>query len=512
MATITRDNFNNAGSKLVRSSQSRNGGIPDGNVFIDTPNDVVELMDVSEVPTLSADAGSANALTTVDKVDSLALYFFLLKEVELDPSLQKYRFMMDAVPNRMGKLVGATAFLNGVTLAAGDEAKISNSGFTEFALDGSISSVFHGVKALNLISPTGQPFYQLVATPVTEATRQAATPVNFSNVGKINDVIKTYTNGGADLRSYALILGVRDFGYTIGETDSVKTGITELGAYSQGYGIGNTLVPEISVLTEADVYGAGIVAPYTGLAFNRDNPVNSVSVGVFNEGVATFTDRITNTGGATLLQVRAWLDKLMQQDVDVNSGTDVVTFLPKRAEPLYNIDSQGRLVTRKGLMIEGLSASDQQGVVFTDDTGSTFTYPFAVGIEITLSGAWYSDTNQFYRIMYANGGGAGDDFDTSGAITATATNADANNANSLLMSGDKTDSRITSTPDVDGNHKLTLTYDYDGNSEASLSSSIDKSLILRIGGGTTSKSKVVPITVKRVATIPVDATTDSETN
>jgi len=499
MSTITRDNFNTAGTKLTRSTNAR-GNTPNGNVYIDVVTDTIQLIDVSELAITSAEA---NGLNTVDKVQALALYFFLLQEVDIDPLLQQYRFMMDAVPNRMGRLVGATAFLNGVKLAVGDEAKLANSGFTEFALDGSIDSVFHGVKALNSISSTGQPFYQLVQTPVTATKRQAVSPIDFSNLGQINDVIKTFTNGGSDFKAYALILGVRDFGFTVAETSSIDTGVTELGAYSQGYGIGNTLVSELSTINEVDVYGAGIVSPYNGLAYHIDVTPNAVSG--FNEGTGSFTDNIVNTGSASLIQIRAWMDKLMQQDVDVNTGTDAVTFLPKRAEPLYTINANGKLVTRKGLFLANLSASDQQQVIFTDDVGSTFTYPFSVGIEILLSGAWFADTSQFYRIMYNNGGGVNDDFDTSGAVTAT-------DGSSNLMSGDNTDTRISNTPDADGNRKLILTYDYDGNSEATLVAGVNKDMVIRIGGGTTSKAKVVPFTIKRQSLISIDATTDSETN
>ena len=106
---ITRDNF---GSMLKRSSQGREG-TPDGNVFIDTTNDILQLLDITEIAQIDLGSGAEdNPLTNTTKIQALALYFFLLQEVEADSTLQDFRVGMDAVVNRMGKLVGANAFLN----------------------------------------------------------------------------------------------------------------------------------------------------------------------------------------------------------------------------------------------------------------------------------------------------------------------------------------------------------------------------------------------------------------
>jgi len=307
MANINRDNFNTAGTLLTRSTASRSG-TPDGNVYIDTTNDLIELIDDSELATTSAET---NGLNTVDKVDALALYFFLLQEVEADSALQNFRFAMDAVGNRMGKLVGATAFLNSIKLAGTDRLKVSNSGFTEFAAGSGgntiIDRIYHGARSVNDINSTTQPFYML-AESLSEAHRQAATPVDFANLGSINEVIQSFgttANGDAgagnfDYKNYVLILGAREFGYTIGEANSNGA---ELGALSQGYGIGNSIVTELSGITEADVFGGSQVAPYTGLGFTRQTTA-STETG-FNEGNGLFTDKITTTGGASLMEISA---------------------------------------------------------------------------------------------------------------------------------------------------------------------------------------------------------------
>lgn len=337
---ITRQNFS---TLLVRSTQGRSG-TPDGNVFLDTTNDTIELITLDENPTVDLGSGlEANPLTSDDKIQALALYFFVLQEVQADSTLQGFRTAMDAVSNRMGLLVGATAFLNAINLAANsttannnDRDKIADSGFTEFLVDGSIQRVFHGVKSLNPINSAGQPFYQLAAS-LSEADRQAAVPIDFPNTGDINASIETFVNGGDDNRNAVLIVGVRQFGYTIGETSSTAAGVAELGAYSQGYGIGNTVVSAINALSFDDVWTTPI-APWSNMSFFR-HPTPQNRTGFASTGAGTsgnFTDEIIlSTGTMDITQLRAWLDALMQQDTDENANTGATgVFRPKRAEPL----------------------------------------------------------------------------------------------------------------------------------------------------------------------------------
>lgn len=460
---ITRDNFH---LYLKRSTEGREGGgTPDGNVYIDTTNDVLQLIDLTEAPTIDLGGGAeANPLTNTTKVQALALYFFLLQEVEADPTLQNFRVGMDAVVNRMGKLVGANAFLNGIKLAEGatdisgvggslgdDRLKIADSGFTEFA-DGAggntlTDRILHGIKSLNSITTTAiKPFYMLAAKPVTEITRQAAVPVDFSKHNAINEVIQSFGStangdtgaGDFDFLDYELIIGVREYGYSIAETTSSATGVDELGAYVQGYGIGNTSVATIQAITEADVWDTQI-APYTGMGFFR-YATGQTETG-FVEGDGLFTDYITNTGGGTLIQLRAFLDKLMQQDTDENDNTGTTgSYIPKRAEPLYEMIG-GKMYFRQGLFVANIPAADALDAIFTDDGGTERTRPIVTPVVIPLSDIWFADfddgDSSWLRLMYFDGA-AGADFDTDLAVTVQ--DADLNEiagaTTSLLIDGD----------------------------------------------------------------------------
>ena len=494
---ITRDNFD---TLMVRSTGER-GNSPNGNWFIDLTNDEVQLITREELAQVDLGSGlEDNPLTNGEKIQQLAVYFAYLNAVQADAALQQYVTPVDAVGNRMARLVGANAYLNGDKLASGavdaagrggslgdDRLKIADSGFTEFAAGGGgntlIDRIYHGSKSVNFVDPTAQPFY-LLAASTSEADRQAATPVNYSRLGPVNDVVQTFGStangdtgaGDFDRLTYVLISCVREFGFTVGEAVSTDIGVTELGAYLQGYPLGHTQVPEIAALTESDICGtnevqeinsdhtggnfeltfdgqtttatldaaaataadvqtalealsnlepgdvtvtggpltgtdiiveftgarrgadqpemtvtdngtggtavavttttAGVapVSPYANMAFFREASAQSVGGSEFAEGAGNFTDIIQNPDGGSLLQVRAWLDKLMQQDSDENANTGTTgSFRPKRAEPLYVMDGS-TLVTRQGIFIENLPVADQQSVQFTADDGSSRTY------------------------------------------------------------------------------------------------------------------------------------------
>ena len=497
---ITRDNYT---TLLKRSTQGR-AGTPDGNIYFDTANDLIEIITADELANVDFGSGAeANPLTTADKIQALALYFFALQEVEADASLQGFRTSLDAVSNRMGRLVGATAFLNAVTLATGDREKIADSGFTEFAVDGSTNKIFHGVKSLNPINATSQGFYQLAAS-LSEADRLAAAPVDFAMPGDINEAIQTFENGGTDNLASVLIIGVREFGYTIAEATSSATGVAELGAYSQGYGVGNTIVSEIDALSFTDVWTTPI-APYDGLTFYRQATAQT-QTGFAGTGAGTsgdFTDEIRlSTGAVTITQLRAWLDALMQQDTDENANTGATgVFRPKRAEPLYTIDSAtGKLVTRAGLYIDpaSLTAEAQQGITLTNDAGGLHSIPFNTGITVTVSQAWLDDTSPWFRLMYVDASGA-NDYDTANAITVL-------DASAVAIAGDDTDTRISGTT-------LSLTYAYDTETAGgNVTAGADQDVVLQLGGVDNTRTRSVLFTITRNANILVDATTELETN
>lgn len=501
---ITRDNYS---SYLVRSTNPR-GSTPNGNVYFDTANDEIQLITLDELATVDLGSGAeANPFTVTEKMQDLALYFFMLEEVEADATLQNFRFAKDAVPQRMGKLVGATAFLNGIVLNGTDREKICDSGFGEYDVAGTLQAVYHGAKSLNPINSTTQPYY-LLADSASEADRLSATPVDFDKLGDINSVIKTYENGGTDNRNDVLFICAREFGYTMEEANSTATGVAELGAYSQGYGIGNSIVSDIAALDITDVWTTPIV-PYNSLDFYRyASGQAKTGFSTFGAGTTgTFTDEIRLSAGTmSILELRAWLDALMLSDADENANTPPV-LRPKRMKPMYTINpANGKLVTRTGLYVDPakLTAEAQQQIVVTDDSGGEHQYPFNSGITITVSDAWLADAAPWFRMLYASTNVGLNDYDTATAVTVPDASA---NPITEDGGGSGIDSRLS------GN-TISISYAYDTETAGGeVSPGVSHDVYFHIGGTDNSKRRTIgPVTITASSAITIDASTEAETN
>lgn len=321
MATAQLIDLSNFDTLLVQSTQSRTG-TPDGNIYFDTANDVIELITAEDLANVNLGSGlEANPLTDALGITLQALYAFERQERGTDTALRKFR------PGAAGVFqdAGAFAFTNGVKLDdtngnAPDRPKVRGSGWTEFANDGGIDRIYFGARSLNAIEATSQPFVQIPAT-LAESDLQAAAPINAARVGPLDEAFQVFgstgntpSDAGAGNFDYAarpLVAKVRTYGFSQGEASSTASGVARLKGFSAGFGVGEAAQSVAD--TYADVWTTPI-APYTGMGFFR-NSTGQTQTG-FNEADGTFTDEITNTGNGSLAELRAWLDALMLQDTD----------------------------------------------------------------------------------------------------------------------------------------------------------------------------------------------------
>lgn len=499
---ITLDNF----ASLLKESTQGRAGTPDGNVYFDTANDRWELITREELAQLDLGSGlEDNPLTNDLGIALQALYAFERQQRGTNTALRKF------LPGVAGtfQYAGAWTFLNGVKLSddvnsstGDDRTKIRQSGWIEYAANKAIDRIYFGVRSLNNIQPTSQPYIQLPAS-TSESDLLAAAPIDASRTGPLDEAFQVFgstANGDTDAGDFdyttsrILIAKVRTFGYTPGEATSIGSGVGTLQGFSAGFGIGENISP-VNSFTEADVYGGSAISPFTGMLFTR-LAVPQTETG-FVQADGDFTDVISNSAGGTLAQLRAKMDAWMRQDTDIDVNTN--GFRPKRAAPLYTIDDQGRLVTRRGLFIENVPTADQQSIVFTDDAGNQKTYPFNVQIEVAVSDAWANDANGWYRCMYKDGAGAAD-FDTAGAVTV-------NDAEGNPVEGTSADV-IGSA----GNYRIVFSYDYDGNTQAGLSAGVNKTVVFLAEGNGTATAAVAEIPITRQANITAQAQAAAETN
>lgn len=510
--TITADNYD---TLLVRSDNPR-GANPNGNIYFNESSPFyVQIITAEELPNINLGGGlEANPLTNDLKIDMLALSFFAYDSFAADADLQAFRLAIDPVANRMGRYVGANSLLNGIKLndangSLSDERfKISNSGVTEFAAAGDgrsiIDRVYHGAKTTGLAADC-QPFYMLVDS-LSEADRLAAEPIDFSKLGDINELIQTFgttANGDAsagnfDSRTKTLILGVRHFGFTVAEVNSDSAGVSELGAYSNPYGLSHAPVLELAGINAADVYGGAAVSPFNNITFERRS--SALVVAGFTSGSGNFTDVINNPDGASLIQLRAWADRAMQQDTDINTNTaNTGAFRPKRVAPLYTVNAQGKVVWRKGLYVE-VPIADQQDTLYTDDSEAVRAWPFLAGRTVSLTATWFNDPSPYFRLMYVDGA-AGADFETENAVVVR-------DSTGLDLAGDESDARIT--PDG-AKYRLSFGYNYDTDDDAGLTAGTDKEMVILVGG-VNCKQVATYFTMTRTANIPLSAECEPESN
>jgi hypothetical protein len=267
---------------LKQSTQSR-AGVPDGNIYFDKVNNIIELIGVDELATfdhtsMGGGAADANQLANFEGITLRGLYNFENQERVVDESLRQF------LRGSKGtyRFAGAFDFINGVKLddtvlgdGSTDRNKVRSSGWIEFAdtQDGKtdVDRIFHGVSSLVDIQATTIPQYALVADQL-EATLQAATWGTFQRQGDINEAVQVYGStsfgdtgaGDFDSTTLALVVRVRSWGYNPGETTSVATGIAEFSGFSAGYGVGETFNPA-NVYTLADVFGGAQISPWTGM-------------------------------------------------------------------------------------------------------------------------------------------------------------------------------------------------------------------------------------------------------
>lgn len=499
MALIDHTNF---AANLKQSTNPR-GSSPNGNVYFDVANNEIQLIGVDELATVDFGGGAvANPLNNTDGITMRGLYNFENARRRVDENLRKYKRGTDGDY----RFSGAFNFVNGVKLDGTDRNKVRGSGFIEFANSGdgqtNVDRIFHGVVSLVDIQAGTFPYWALV-TDTVEATLQAATWTNFVRAGDINEVVQVFgstANGDAgagnfDFTTRTLVVRVRSWQYNAGETTSVASGITEFSGFSGGYGVGESANPA-NPYNLADVFGGAQIAPWTGMTLEK-LAAPQVESG-FNETNGNFTWVLNNTLGGTAQQCAAYLDALTLQDADINAGAG--TYNGRKGRVWYVRNASGQVVTAsiggEGLFIEGLSVSEKQNVILTDNAGATKTYPFFPEVQITVGAAAVADPLAWYHVYFVDGAG-GSDFDTGSAVTV-------NDSSGNPVKGNVAAAAVAG--------KISFAFAYDTNTQAGLSAGVDKACVVEVEGDGGVAQAITYFTITRSTVVPVTCAPGPDNN
>lgn len=490
MAAPVLIDLSNYDTMLVQSTQGR-AGTPDGNVFFDTTNGLIEFITLQELPNVDLGSGSeANPLDETLGIKLEAGYAFENQERSTDETLRKFdRWLAGTF-----KFAGAYDFINSRKPAtAADRFILRGSGWTEYAADGGIDRIYFGNKGLSTIEATSQPYYQLALGGV---------PVNYDKLGQFDEAVQVFGStantpsdagaGDFDTRTYEIVK-IRTFGYNYDAKETTTDlGIAELGPYSTGFAVNETPHLTSGNYTLADVYGGAQISPWLTMGLEElDIPQTETG---FNEIDGDFTWVVNNTSPGTLDEIVAFLDALAQTDDDINDHTTNVTN-GKRVGTWYSYDAQGRVVTdapfaSQGLFLEQVPVADQQRVVFTDDAGNTKTYPFTVGVEALVGAVAKADANAWYHSFFAAA------YNTAGAITVQ----------------DDTPADVKGLASAaDANFKIIYAFDYDGDTLGGGAGTDKDAVFLCEGDGGATQAKTL-YTLTRSTTIAFSCAPTAESN
>jgi len=425
MALIDLSNYD---TTLVQSSVGRSGA-PDGNIFFDVANGRIEIITFEEAPSIDmtqhgGTASDPNLLTEDDGIKMEALYAFERQERVTDETLRQYDFYFTGT----FKFGGAYEIVNNrkfddsdggaTSLTTDDRFKIRGSGWIEKDLVGATGRIYYGNKSLGNIEALSLPYYQLA---------DGGVPADYDKDGPIDEAVQVFGDAAVDAntttfdtRTYES-LKIRTFGYNYDEKILADSGVSEMGGYSSGFALGETPHLTTGTYSLADVYGGAQATPWTGMLLTElDTPQTETG---FTTADGDFTWILSNTVPGDLDQCIAFLDALAQTDDDINEHATNVTN-GKRVGTWYSYNAAGKILpvvgtgaAGEGLFIAGLVGTDKNRVIFTDDAGATKVYPAYSNVTVTVGANAVLDANAWFHAFFLDGPGAGDDFNSAGALT-----------------------------------------------------------------------------------------------
>jgi len=442
---------------------------------------------------------TANPLNEDDGIKFEAMYAFERQERRLDETLRQYDFFFAGT----FKFGGAYELVNGrkfddadgsaTSNTVDDRFKIRSSGWIEKNAAGAIGRIYYGTKSLGVIEAASLPYYQLSA---------GGAPVLFDKDGPIDEAIQVFGNATVDAdtttfdtRTY-LSNKVRTFGNNYDEKILADSGVTEMGGYSTGFAIGESVHLTSGNYTIADVYDTPI-APWSTMTL-EELDVAQTETG-FNEADGDFTWVVNNPASANLDQIVAYLDAVAQTDDDINAHVSNTTN-GQRVGTWYSYNATGQIVTNapfasQGLFLESVPTADQQRVVFNDDADGLKTYPFNVAVSVATGPNATADVLSWYHAFFLDGPST-NDFNTAGALTVE----------------DNTATEVKGNVSTDeASDAIDFTFDYDGDTIGGTAGT-DKDVVFECeGDGGVTAAKTV-FTISRTAIINVSCVPSVENN
>ena len=346
----------------------------------------------------------AGNLIAKDGVTIQALYS-KFSDLWATASYQDSPFPMNAIDALSGQFyfgVDAGGNYNGWK-PANDATRqmMRDGGWREYSSAGVLTREYAGIVGLGTVSAGAQLYFQRAAIDA---------PTNFTFTDQANEGIQVYgdaTNGNFDKRTYFTGF-VREYGKKYKTAPMSETGKSATGAF-----LVNLLLSNDSDLKIQAADASMTAAPYNNITVSYFAANQTRVIGGTSRNFKT----IIAGNGATLEQIYTKIQYLLRQNSDINiagAGTaGVVT--GKTAAELLRF-SGDTLVTSQSVYVDNIQAADSNRIEFYDDSNTLRTNPYTAAGVMAFNAALVG-AGSSYRLMFAAGPGAGDDYGEAGAIT-----------------------------------------------------------------------------------------------
>ena len=266
-------------------------------------------------------------------------------------------------------------------------------------------------------------------------------PTSITLTGEVNQAIKIYgdaSHGDFDYRDF-FVMFLREEQKSYDKYDLLTAQNISALTYKK-YALPLSNAADLKVThTDAEV----AIAPYTGIdiTYYETNQFKAIGSGSYG------FKYIIDGDNKSLEQIYEKTQYQLRQTGDIDEGAGSVRG-DTADELIYFIGNT--LYTKRSVFVENIQSTDQNRIVFLDDTGTERTYPYASAGSIAFNTALQNDANAVYRMYFTNndaGDNDGSDFGTDSAI----------------LVNDNSGTPISGT--VSAQASITFDFDYDGNTQ-----------------------------------------------
>jgi hypothetical protein len=419
MALITDPDF------LDQSTQP-GSGTPDGNVYINTTNRTIELIEFGDLDS--------------DGVTLRAVYSFLKEEWRSDSALIRFDFPMTPITDEAMQ-IGVSSRNNGWRWFNVPTRKlIRTGGWQEVSNTGVVLSEWAGIISLGTLTPGTQPYYEVIA----------GTPTDFTYAGPVNEAVEVYSAPTEDDFDYRTLFNVfaREQGDVYANSTLAQIGVTVMTFQAYRFPLSTAADAKI-VASDGDI---STLAPYTGMSITYYDTPQSRAIGVASYDFGIIIDG----NGGTAEQIYEFVQFQLRQNANINddspptvNGRTADALLQFVGDTLFTLNAANPAGGGTGVFIDNYQAADVNRLQFRDNTGTIRVFPFTAVLTLNFSQTLQDDADAKYWVFFTNDDAAdtpaGNNFNTANAILV-------NDADGNPMSGD-----------VDGDPFVALTYAYDTN-------------------------------------------------